>query len=57
MTVVHVVLPHDIDDLELSSGGNVYDRRLCLGLAAAGELQVVDVVRQHHVHSGHSDRS
>nr|WP_232664969.1 glycosyltransferase family 4 protein [Pseudonocardia sp. TRM90224] len=33
---VHVVVPGDIDDPELPSGGNVYDRRICLGLPAAG---------------------
>ena len=33
---VHVVLPNDIDDPATPSGGNVYDRRVCHGLAAAG---------------------
>jgi glycosyltransferase involved in cell wall biosynthesis len=33
---VQVVLPHDIDDPALPSGGNVYDRRICRGLAARG---------------------
>nr|WP_207944939.1 glycosyltransferase family 4 protein [Actinomadura rubrisoli] len=30
------VVPGDIDDVSAPSGGNVYDRRLCQGLAAAG---------------------
>jgi glycosyltransferase involved in cell wall biosynthesis len=33
---VHVVVPDDIDDVARCSGGNVYDRRLCRGLAAGG---------------------
>ncbi|MFF4159208.1 glycosyltransferase family 4 protein [Streptomyces sp. NPDC001678] len=33
---VHVVLPGDVDDTTAPSGGNVYDRRVCQGLAAAG---------------------
>ncbi|SEG67107.1 Glycosyl transferases group 1 [Thermomonospora echinospora] len=33
---VHVVLPGDVDDLTVPSGGNVYDRRVCRGLAASG---------------------
>lgn len=36
MTGVHVVLPNDIDDPATPSGGNVYDRRICRGLAASG---------------------
>ena len=36
MTEVHVVLPNDIDDPTTLSGGNVYDRRLCAGLAVIG---------------------
>ena len=36
MTVVHVVLPGDIDDPATPSGGNHYDRRVCRGLVAAG---------------------
>ena len=34
--VVHVVLPGDIDDVTNPSGGNIYDRRVCQGLAALG---------------------
>jgi glycosyltransferase involved in cell wall biosynthesis len=41
---VHVVLPNDIDDPARPSGGNVYDRRVCDGLAAAGWS-----VREHPV--------
>ncbi|NUR06117.1 MAG: glycosyltransferase family 1 protein, partial [Nocardioidaceae bacterium] len=33
---VHVVLPEGVDDPDRPSGGNVYDRRLCRDLAAAG---------------------
>ncbi|MGC1213497.1 MAG: glycosyltransferase family 4 protein, partial [Micromonospora sp.] len=36
MTVVHVMLPGDIDVPATPSGGNHYDRRVCRGLAAAG---------------------
>ena len=36
MTTVHFVLPNDIDDPATPSGGNVYDRRVCHGLAVAG---------------------
>jgi glycosyltransferase involved in cell wall biosynthesis len=42
---VHVVLPNDIDDPATPSGGNAYDRRVCLGLAADGWT-----VREHAVH-------
>ncbi|MGD9532090.1 MAG: glycosyltransferase family 4 protein [Pseudonocardia sp.] len=33
---VHVVLPGDVDDRRLPSGGNVYGLRVCAGLPAAG---------------------
>jgi glycosyltransferase involved in cell wall biosynthesis len=36
MTEVHVVVPEGIDDAARSSGGNLYDRRVCEGLAALG---------------------
>jgi glycosyltransferase involved in cell wall biosynthesis len=36
VTEVHFVLPGDIDDPATPSGGNVYDRRISLGLAALG---------------------
>ena len=36
MSTVHVVVPEGVDDPARPSGGNVYDRRLCAGLAAAG---------------------
>ena len=36
MTEVHVVVPEGIDDPARPSGGNVYDRRVCRGLAALG---------------------
>lgn len=41
---VHVVMPGDVDDPARPSGGNVYDRRVCLGLPAAGRP-----VREHAV--------
>ena len=34
MTTVHAVLPDGIDDPARPSGGNIYDRRACTGLAA-----------------------
>ena len=33
---LHVVLPGDVTDPAVASGGNVYDLRVCRGLAAAG---------------------
>jgi glycosyltransferase involved in cell wall biosynthesis len=33
---VHVVVPGDIDDVAVPSGGNAYDRRVCRGLATTG---------------------
>ena len=33
---VHVVVPAGFDDPGQPSGGNVYDRRVCAGLAEAG---------------------
>jgi glycosyltransferase involved in cell wall biosynthesis len=36
VTTVHVVVPHGIDDPARPSGGNVYDRQVCRGLASAG---------------------
>lgn len=36
MTLVHVVVPEGIDNPERPSGGNVYDRWVCRGLAALG---------------------
>ena len=36
MTEVHVVVPEGLDDPARPSGGNVYDRRVCRGLAALG---------------------
>ncbi|MFD2768483.1 glycosyltransferase family 4 protein [Micromonospora eburnea] len=47
MTLVHVVLPGDIDDPAAPSGGNAYDRRVCRGLAALGWT-----VREHPVPGG-----
>jgi glycosyltransferase involved in cell wall biosynthesis len=41
---VHVVLPGDVDDPRLPSGGNVYGLRVCAGLPAAGRA-----VRPHRV--------
>jgi glycosyltransferase involved in cell wall biosynthesis len=42
---LHVVVPNDIDDPATPSGGNVYDRQICRGLAAGGWS-----VREHAVH-------
>ena len=36
MRTVQVVLPDGVDDVTLPSGGNVYDRRVCGGLAGLG---------------------
>jgi glycosyltransferase involved in cell wall biosynthesis len=36
MTAVHVVLPDGVDDVTRPSGGNVYDLRVCRGLAGLG---------------------
>ena len=36
MTTVHVVVPDSIDEPMRPSGGNVYDRKVCHGLAALG---------------------
>jgi glycosyltransferase involved in cell wall biosynthesis len=36
VTQVHVVVPEGLDDPARSSGGNLYDRRICQGLAAMG---------------------
>ena len=44
MTTVHAVLPDGIDNPARPSGGNVYDRRVCNGLASRGW-----VVREHAV--------
>lgn len=45
MTAVYVVVPAGINDPARPSGGNVYDRRICRGLAKAGwtvyELETV----------------
>ena len=40
---LHVVVPAGIDDLARPSGGNVYDRRICAELVAAGWT-----VAEHH---------
>lgn len=47
MTAVDVVVPDGIDDPARPSGGNVYDRRLCLGLQEQGWA-----VREHAVPGG-----
>ena len=44
MSEVHVVVPEGLDDPARASGGNLYDRRVCLGLAAMGWA-----VRQHPI--------
>src|SRR5690348_777300 len=41
---VHVVVPAGFDDPGQPSGGNVYDRRVCAGLAEAGwEVRIATV--------------
>lgn len=44
MNAVHVIVPAGIDDPRRPTGGNVYDRRVCRGLAALGWC-----VREHPV--------
>jgi glycosyltransferase involved in cell wall biosynthesis len=44
VSTVHAVLPDGIDDPARPSGGNIYDRRVCRGLAAQGW-----VVHEHSV--------
>jgi glycosyltransferase involved in cell wall biosynthesis len=44
MATVHVVMPEGVDDPTRPSGGNVYDRRVCGGLADLGWT-----VREHPV--------
>lgn len=44
MNDLHVIVPSGIDDPTRPSGGNVYDRRVCAGLAAIGWS-----VREHAV--------
>lgn len=39
-TNVHFILPADVDDLTVPSGGNVYDRRICQGLPGVREIAV-----------------
>ena len=42
---VQVVVPEGVDDPDRPSGGNVYDRRICDGLAALGRVVVEHPVR------------
>jgi glycosyltransferase involved in cell wall biosynthesis len=44
VNAVHVIVPGDVDDPEMPSGGNIYDRRVCRALADAGWA-----VREHAV--------
>lgn len=44
---LHLVVPGDVDDAELPSGGNIYDRRVAGELVAAGAA-----VREHAVPGG-----
>jgi glycosyltransferase involved in cell wall biosynthesis len=50
MMTVHCILPNDVNDPTRPSGGNVYDRRVCDGLRAAGW-----VVHEHAVAGGWPD--
>jgi glycosyltransferase involved in cell wall biosynthesis len=43
VTPVHVILPADVDDPAVPSGGNVYDRRVCRELATARTVREVTV--------------
>ena len=36
MNNVHVILPDGVHDISKPSGGNAYDRRVCMGLARLG---------------------
>jgi glycosyltransferase involved in cell wall biosynthesis len=36
VTALHVIVPDGVDDPAMPSGGNTYDRRMCLGLTAVG---------------------
>jgi glycosyltransferase involved in cell wall biosynthesis len=56
-TMVHVVLPNDIDDPAAPSGGNVYDRRVCRGLAAAGWSVSEHAVCGAWPHPGRAERA
>jgi glycosyltransferase involved in cell wall biosynthesis len=47
VSAVHAVLPDGIDDPARPSGGNVYDRHVCRGLASLGWT-----VHEHHVPGG-----
>ena len=41
---VHAIVPHGFDDPGHATGGNIYDRRICAGLAETGwEVQVATV--------------
>ena len=52
MRSLHVVLPNDIDDPSVPSGGNRYDRRICHGLAALGWAVHEHAVRGVWPHAG-----
>jgi glycosyltransferase involved in cell wall biosynthesis len=43
MRPVHVVLPGNVDDPALPSGGNLYDRRVCSGLAEGRPVHEIAV--------------
>lgn len=43
MRTLHVVVPADIDDPAVPSGGNAYDRRVCRELATAREVREIAV--------------
>ncbi|SFC44415.1 Glycosyl transferases group 1 [Nocardioides terrae] len=52
MTVLHLVVPHDIDDPARPSGGNRYDRRLADALTARGRRVVEHAVTGDWPHPG-----
>jgi glycosyltransferase involved in cell wall biosynthesis len=43
LRTVHVVLPGDVDDPALPSGGNAYDRRICRGLGDGWAVEEIAV--------------
>lgn len=43
MNALHVVMPGDVDRVGVPSGGNVYDRRVCEGLALSRPVREIPV--------------
>jgi glycosyltransferase involved in cell wall biosynthesis len=53
---VHVVVPAGFDDPAQPTGGNVYDQRVCAGLAEAGWEVLIATVAEGRPGSGPGDR-